>query len=103
MKDWKSTAAGILSFLVTTLTVISALLAGNDLSAGNGVGSVHVGTWVVIGVNGGLALCRAWVGLITQNASAPAVAAAINNAAQAGPAAAPVTPVELSTTPKVTP
>lgn len=68
MKDWKSTAAGILSFLIATLTTVSALLAGNDLSAGGGIGTVHVATWVVIGVNASLALCRTWVGLITKDA-----------------------------------
>lgn len=68
MKDWKSTAAGILSFLIATLTTVSALLAGNDLSAGGGIGTVHIATWVVIGVNGALALCRTWVGLITKDA-----------------------------------
>lgn len=93
MKDWKSTAAGILSFLITTLTVVSALLASNTLSAGGGVGSIQVGTWVVIGVNGLLALCRAWVGLITTNADAGAVAAALNPAlTHPSVAAVPVPP-----------
>lgn len=62
MKDWKSTAAGILSFLTITLTTISGVLAGNDLSAGGGIGTMHTATWVVIAVNVSLALCRAWVG-----------------------------------------
>lgn len=100
MNDWKSTAAGVLSFLITTLTVISALLAGNDLSGGGGVGTVHVETWVVISINGALALCRAWIGLITQNASAPAVAAVINNVKEAGPAVPTVTTADLTATPK---
>ena len=98
MEDWKSTAAGILSFLITTLTVISALLAGNTLSAGGGVGSIQVGTWVVIGVNGLLALCRAWIGLITTNADAGAVAAALNPPTAGAPAipAVPMPPTAAS-------
>jgi hypothetical protein len=74
MEDWKSTAAGILSFLITTLTVISAFLAANTLSAGGGIGTITAPTWVLVAVNGLLALCRAWIGLITENASAGAVA-----------------------------
>lgn len=62
MKDWKSTAAGILSFLTITLTTISGVLAGNDLSAGGGIGTMHTATWVIIAVNVSLAVCRAWVG-----------------------------------------
>lgn len=101
MKDWKSTAAGILSFLITTLTVVSALLAGNNLSAGGGVGSIPASTWVVISVNGGLALCRAWIGLITTNADAGAVAAAIAVAPE--PSAPTPTAASLAAAPKVTP
>ena len=68
MKDWKSTAAGVLSFLITTLTVISAVLSGNDLSAGGGISTLHTPVRIVIGVNITLALCRAWVGIITKDA-----------------------------------
>lgn len=68
LTHWKSTTAGILSFLITTLTTISALLAGNDLSAGGGIATIHKSTEIVIGVNVGLALCRAWLGLITKDA-----------------------------------
>ena len=100
MADWKSSAAGILSFLITTLTVISALLAGNNLSSGGGVGSIPASTWVVIGVNGSLALCRAWIGLITTNADAGGVAKALNNVADCGPAASPSTAASLTVTPK---
>jgi hypothetical protein len=78
MKDWKSTAAGILSFLITTLTTLSGfLVAGNLIGGGTSAASIHVSTWIVIGVNVALALCRAWVGLITQNADAGAVAQAL--------------------------
>jgi hypothetical protein len=78
MTDWKSTASGILSFLITTFTVLSAfLVAGNINDGTSSVGSLHVSTWVVVGVNVALALCRAWIGLITTNADAGAVAKAI--------------------------
>jgi hypothetical protein len=106
MKDWKSTAAGILSFLVTTLTTISAfLVAGNINDNGTGASSIHVSTWVVVGVNAALALCRAWIGLITTNADAGAVANAINHVSTALPTSPPlpVTPTAatLAATPKV--
>lgn len=66
MKDWKSTAVGILSFFVTTLTVLSALLGGDDLSSGNGVSwhTLSPHTKFAIGVTILLALCRAWLGWI---------------------------------------
>lgn len=77
-KDWKSSASGILTFLVTTLTTLSAfLVAGNINDSGTGASSIHVSTWVVVGINAALALCRAWIGLITTNADAGAVAVAL--------------------------
>jgi hypothetical protein len=54
------------------------LVAGNLVGGGASSASIHVSTWIVIGVNVALALCRAWVGLITQNADAGAVAQALN-------------------------
>ena len=79
MKDWKSSCAGILSFLVTTLTTLSAFLVAGNINDGTAsASSIHVSTWVVVGINAALALCRAWIGLITTNADAGAVAAALN-------------------------
>ena len=106
MKDWKSTAAGILSFLITTLTTISAfLVAGNINSGGASTSSIHVSTWVVVGVNAALALCRAWVGLITTNADAGAVAQALAPIHPLAPAApvppTPPTAASLAASPKV--
>jgi hypothetical protein len=78
MKDWKSTAAGILSFLITTLTTLNGfLVAGNMVAGGVSVASIHVLTWATIGINVALALCRGWIGLITTNADAGAVAMAL--------------------------
>jgi hypothetical protein len=89
--DWKSTASGILSFLITTLTTLSGfLVAGNLTVGGPNASSIHVSTWIVIGVNVALALCRAWVGLITKNADAAAVAAAMAAAAAAAARNAPL-------------
>jgi hypothetical protein len=108
-KDWKSTASGVLSFLVTTLTTISAfLVAGNINDGGTSTSSIHVSTWVIVGVNAALALCRAWIGLITTNADAGAVANALNDhhvaIATVMPAPPPPTiptAASLAATPKV--
>lgn len=108
-KDWKSSASGILTFLVTTLTTLSAfLVAGNINDSGTGASSIHVSTWVVVGVNAALALCRAWIGLITTNADAGAVAAALNPPVTSTTAAVFQTPpfptaATLAATPKVQP
>ena len=99
MKDWKSSIAGILNFLTVTLTTISGLLAANTLSAGGGLDTIHVGTWVVIAINVALALCRAWLGIITQNADGPAVAKALNSVAQCGPAVT-ITTDDVTASPK---
>jgi hypothetical protein len=78
MKDWKSTAAGVCSFLNVTLTTISGILVVMNVSNGGpNVQSIHVSTWVTVAVNGGVALTRAWIGWITTNADAGAVAAAL--------------------------
>lgn len=63
--NWKSTAAGVLSFLITTLTVVSGFLGANDV--GN-TSSLHTHTYVVVGVTLSLALCRAWVGWLQKDA-----------------------------------
>jgi hypothetical protein len=94
MKDWKSTAAGVLSFLVTTLTTLSAFLVAGNINDGTAsASSIHVSTWVVVGINAVLALCRAWIGLITTNADAGAVAAAMAPVHPVGTPAIPLSPV----------
>lgn len=100
MKDWKSTATGVLSFLITTLTIISAFLGGNDLSAGGGIATIHAPARLTAGISIALALCRAYLGIITKNADATAVAHAINNVADVGPGALPSTTASLTTAPK---
>jgi hypothetical protein len=107
MKDWKSSISGILSFLVTTLTTLSAfLVAGNINDNGTSTSSIHVSTWVVVGINAALALCRAYVGLITTNADAGAVAKVLAPLVPPTPPAPasmtppPVTAAILSATPK---
>lgn len=56
LASWKSTLAGILSFLTTTGVVL--------LATGNSVFSPKVTTWMTIG----LALARAYMALITKDA-----------------------------------
>lgn len=65
MKDWKSTAAGVLSFLVTTLTVVSGILGAGDV---NNMGTLQTRTYITTGVLLALALCRAWIGLLQKDA-----------------------------------
>ncbi len=60
LSSWKSTVTGLLSFLVATGTVILAYTAavpGNATMAK-----------ITTGITIGLALCRAWMGLIQQDA-----------------------------------
>lgn len=100
MKDWKSTVAGTLSFLNVTLTAVSGFLAAMDINnGGSSLHSIHTSTWIVAGVNLALALVHAWIGWITQNASAPAVAAAL--AAPAFSPASTPTAAQLTATPPV--
>jgi hypothetical protein len=56
LASWKSTLAGVLSFLTTTGVVL--------LATGNSVFSPKVTTWMTIG----LALARAYMGLIQKDA-----------------------------------
>jgi hypothetical protein len=65
LQSWKSTAAGVLSFLLTTLTTVSAFMGAGDLAGG---GTIHTNTKVVVGFNIATALCRAWIGFIQQDA-----------------------------------
>jgi hypothetical protein len=77
LTHWKTTVNGILAFLITTLTVFSGFLGTIDVtSSGPSVSSIHVSTWVSVGVTLALALCRAWVGLLQQDAGqTPAIPA----------------------------
>ncbi len=65
MANWKTTANGMLAFAIATLTTLSGLMGATDISGGGGL---HANTKWVIGVNMSLALCRAWVGLLQQDA-----------------------------------
>lgn len=80
MHNWKSTANGVLSFFITTLTTLSGFMVATNLIAdGASVHSIHIFTWVAIGINVALALCRAWVGLLQNDAPLSAnVQTAIN-------------------------
>lgn len=65
LTHWKTTAAGILSFFITTLTLLTGYLGSTDL---NNTGSIHTPAKVVFGFNIALALCRAWVGMLQKDA-----------------------------------
>lgn len=61
LKNWKTTVNGILAFLIATLGTVSAFLIAQATTL---PAQSHKLMWVSIAVNLGLALCRAWVGLL---------------------------------------
>jgi hypothetical protein len=85
MHDWKSTASAVLTGMIGTCTTVTAFLAPYLMTAPHGVAArlslVSAGCTLLA------LILKVWVGVITKNADAGAVAAAINNAAQAGPGA----------------
>ena len=104
MKDWKSTATGILSFIVTTLLIVTGWLGTYMLTAPASTQASLTKYSAILTL--ATALARGWIGLITTNADAGAVAAALNP--QPPHPATPVVPVpptaaSLAATPKVTP
>ena len=76
MTDWKSTASGILSFLAITFTIVTTFLASYMATAPSSEQALLAK--ISAGLALGTALARGWIGVITQNADAGAVAAAIN-------------------------
>lgn len=99
MKDWKSTVAAILSGIIGTLTGIMTYQVPAALLT---PAQAHTWLWLTVVCNIVAISLRVWVGVLTNNADATAVAGAINNVAQAGPAAAPVTPEAISKAPSKT-
>jgi hypothetical protein len=92
MHDWKSTAQGVLTFLLTTFIVILGFTAPYIPLA---PGSVKAKLSVVMAVCGlGAALCKAWIAVLTNNADATAVSKAINSGDVSS------TPASIATTPK---
>lgn len=61
----KSTIVGVLSFLITTFTVLTALQVPVIFNTN----ANHVWAYISGGSTIGLALCRAWVGLLQGDAS----------------------------------
>lgn len=98
MKDWKSTAAGILSFIVTTLLIVTGWLATYMLTAP--ASSLAQLTKYSAFLTLATALARGWVGLITNNASAPATALALNQLAASPGTGTPFVAADLAETPK---
>lgn len=61
----KSTAVGVLSFLITTFTILTALQVPVIFNTG----ANHTWAYISGGSTIGLALCRAWLGLLQGDAS----------------------------------
>lgn len=69
MTNWKTSLAGFLSFVLTTLTTISGFFVASDVvTSGPSVSSIHVHTWVLVGINLATALCRVWIGMLQKDA-----------------------------------
>lgn len=95
MRDWKSTAAGVLSFIVTTLLIITGWLGTYMLTApaSTAASLTKYSAFLTLAT----ALARAWIGWLTNNADATATANAINSVS---PVATPaVTADKLAQTP----
>jgi hypothetical protein len=93
MSDWKSTAAGVLSGLIGTLTAIMTFQVPSALL---NPAQAHTWLWITVGCNLASIIGRVWVGILTNNADAAAAAKAINAPANAPPATA----ASLAATPK---
>lgn len=100
MSDWKSTVAGILSGLIGTLTALMTFQVPSALLSPQ---QAHTWLWITVGCNLGAIVGRVWIGILTQNVSAPAVANALNQLAAAPGTGTPFTPADLTTTPQVKP
>jgi hypothetical protein len=60
MKNWKTTVEGVLSFLITTLTVIAGFQVPAALQPQNNKVALYIQAGVILA----LALCNAWIRLI---------------------------------------
>jgi hypothetical protein len=71
LSHWKTTANGVLFFLISTLSFVQTFLGVSDVTqpgASVSFHSIHAATWVVTAVNLALGLCRVWIGLLQQDA-----------------------------------
>lgn len=102
MHDWKSTVGGILSGLIGTLTSVMTFQVPTALLNPQ---QAHTWLYIVVGCNLGAIIGKVWLGIITKNADAEAVAKAINQVADIGPGATPSTAASLtaSVAPEVKP
>jgi fluoride ion exporter CrcB/FEX len=64
MQHWKTTANGILAFLIATLTTLTAF----QVPAALVPQSDKTWLYITLGLNLALALCRVWVGLLQNDA-----------------------------------
>lgn len=67
MSNWKTTAAGILSFLIATLTTLTAFQVPSAMIPG----SDRTWMYATVAMNLLLALCRVWIGLLQHDAQPP--------------------------------
>lgn len=99
LKDWKSTFSGILSFLAITFTIVTTFLASYAVTAPTSEQALLAK--ISAGLALGTALARGWIGLITTNADAAAVAAAIQPLVPATPTIASTPTTTTVTTPAI--
>jgi fluoride ion exporter CrcB/FEX len=64
MKNWKTTAAGLLSFMIATLTTLTAFQVPAALIPN----ADRTWMYITVGANLAVALCRVWLGLIQNDA-----------------------------------
>lgn len=91
--DWKSTVSGILTGLIGTFNGLLALQIPLALLSPQ---TTRMWLWITLGCNVGVIVGKVWLGVVTKNADAAAVAQAMN----APPSAPPPTAASLSATPK---
>jgi hypothetical protein len=75
-KDWKSSASGILSFVSTTLLIVTGWMGTYMITAPASTQASLTKYAAILTLL--TALVRGWIGLITTNADAGAVAAALD-------------------------
>jgi cyanate permease len=93
MKDWKSTVSSILTGLIGTFSTIAAFQVPAAMLNPQ---QTRVWLYVVVVCNLAAIIGKVWVGILTNNADAAAVAKAMN----APPDAPAPTSASLSATPK---
>lgn len=100
MSDWKSTASGVLSGLIGTLTSVMTFQVPTALLNPQ---QAHTWLYIVVGCNLASIIGKVWLGVITKNADAGAAAEALNQLAAKPGTGVPFTATDLAATPSVPP